>query len=45
MPAGDEIGVGARNGVEQLAEDHRRLRFYTDYPAGHLLRRQVPGNF
>ena len=23
MPAGDEIGVGARNGVEQLAEDHK----------------------
>ena len=25
MPAGDEIGVGAGNAVEELAEDHRRL--------------------
>ena len=25
LPAGDEIGVGAGNAVEQLAEDHQRL--------------------
>ena len=32
MPAGDEIGVGARNAVEELAEDHRRLRSATLTP-------------
>src|SRR5215472_9782906 len=30
MPASEEISVGARNAVEELAEHHRRLR-YTDH--------------
>src|SRR5215813_14074534 len=35
MPAGQEISVGARNAVEELAEDHRRLRSI-DHTAGRL---------
>src|SRR5262250_189958 len=42
MPASEEISVGARNAVEELAEDHRRLR-YIDYAPG-ASEGQTPGN-
>src|SRR5215472_9240761 len=35
MTASEEISVGARNAVEELAEDHRRLRSI-DHTAGRL---------
>src|SRR5215467_4646761 len=42
MPASEEISVGARNAVKELAEDHRRLRYIDRTPGAS--EGQTPGN-
>src|SRR5690348_13725891 len=42
VPAGKQISVGARNAVEELTEDHRRLRYMDRTPGTSEC--QAPGN-